>query len=193
MSPSNTSKNTQRKRTLPGDTAAKGNQTIAQMVRVNHAGEYGAQQIYKGQIAVLGKTDVGPMLEHMAQQEQEHLQYFENELTQRRVRPTAMEPIWRVAGYALGVGTALMGKEAAMACTEAVEEVIIDHYQDQLDQLTESDEADLKKHIQKFKDEEDEHRQIGVDHDAHLSPAYEILTKFIKAGSKAAIKISERI
>ena len=121
---------TQRRRTLPGDNASR-QKTIAQMVRVNHAGEYGAQQIYKGQIAVLGKTDVGPMLEHMAEQEQEHLQYFENELTQRRVRPTAMEPIWRVAGYALGVGTALMGKEAAMACTEAVEEVIIDHYQEQ--------------------------------------------------------------
>ena len=183
---------TQRRRTLPGDNASR-QKTIAQMVRVNHAGEYGAQQIYKGQIAVLGKTDVGPMLEHMAEQEQEHLQYFENELTQRRVRPTAMEPIWRVAGYALGVGTALMGKEAAMACTEAVEEVIIDHYQEQLDQLADSDEKDLKKHIQKFKDEEDEHRQIGVDHDAHLSPAYSLLTKFIKAGSKAAIKISERI
>lgn len=183
---------TQRRRTLPGDNASR-QKTIAQMVRVNHAGEYGAQQIYKGQIAVLGKTDVGPMLEHMAEQEQEHLQYFENELTQRRVRPTAMEPIWRVAGYALGVGTALMGKEAAMACTEAVEEVIIDHYQEQLDQLADSDEKDLKKHIQKFKDEEDEHRQIGVDHDAHLSPAYSLLTKFIKAGSKAAIKISERV
>lgn len=183
---------TQRRRTLPGDNASR-QKTIAQMVRVNHAGEYGAQQIYKGQIAVLGKTDVGPMLEHMAEQEQEHLQYFENELTQRRVRPTAMEPIWRVAGYALGVGTALMGKEAAMACTEAVEEVIIDHYQEQLDQLADSEEKDLKKHIQKFKDEEDEHRQIGVDHDAHLSPAYSLLTKFIKAGSKAAIKISERV
>lgn len=179
-----------RKRTLPGDD--RGRRLIEKTIRVNHAGEYGAQQIYKGQLAVLGKTEVAPLLEHMAEQEQEHLQYFEKALGQRRIRPTALHPLWTVAGYALGAGTALLGREAAMACTEAVEEVIIDHYQDQLDNLPE-DEKELKKAIQKFKDEEDEHRQIGVDHDAHQSPAYGLLTKLIKTGSKVAIKLSERI
>ncbi|MBK67538.1 MAG: demethoxyubiquinone hydroxylase family protein [Rickettsiales bacterium] len=179
-----------RKRSLPGDE--KGRTLIEKTIRVNHAGEYGAQQIYRGQIAVLGKTEVGPLLQHMAEQEEEHLDYFDKELTKRRIRPTALHPIWTVAGYALGAGTALLGKEAAMACTEAVEEVIIDHYQDQLDRLPD-EEKDLKKAIQKFKDEEDEHRQIGVDHDAHLSPAYKLLTKAIKTGSKIAIKLSERI
>ncbi len=187
-----------RKRTLPGgadfstSSDTPKNKTVERMIRVNHAGEYGAQQIYKGQLAILGKTDVGPLIEHMAEQEQEHLQYFEKQLTKRRIRPTALTPFWQVAGFALGVGTALMGKEAAMACTEAVEEVIIDHYQEQLDILGD-DEKSLKASIQQFKDEEDEHRQIGVDNNAHQSPAYHLLTKVIKAGSKAAIKISERI
>lgn len=187
-----------RKRRLPGDTAfstngdTPKNNPVERMIRVNHAGEYGAQQIYKGQLAILGKTEVGPLIEHMAEQEQEHLQYFEKQLINRRIRPTILQPFWQVAGFALGVGTALMGKEAAMACTEAVEEVIIDHYQEQLDVLGD-DEKSLKASIQQFKDEEDEHRQIGVDNDAHQSPLYGLLTKVIKAGSKAAIKFSERV
>lgn len=179
-----------KKRKLPGSPSR--DEMIQRAIRVNHAGEFGAQQIYKGQIAVLGKTDVGPILEHMAEQEAEHLAYFEKELSNRRIRPTVLHPLWRVAGYALGAGTALIGKQAAMACTEAVEEVIIDHYQEQLNSLPE-DEKELKASIQKFKDEEDEHRQIGVDHDAHLSPAYSLLSKAIKTGSKIAIKVAERL
>lgn len=181
---------TQRKRTLPGDRS--GSKRLDEIIRVNHAGEYGAQQIYKGQMAILGKTEIGPLLAHMAEQEQAHLQFFEKELIQRRIRPTLLEPLWKVAGFALGVGTALMGKQAAMACTEAVEEVIIEHYQAQLDVLSD-DEMALKAAIEQFKNEEDEHRQIGVDHDAHQSPAYSLLTQVIKTASRTAIKLSEKI
>lgn len=191
---------TRLKRTLPGDNqtkiksvqTAKTNKNVAAMIRVNHAGEYGAQQIYKGQIAVLGKTEIGDVLRHMAEQEDVHLRYFEKELVARRVRPTLFQPLWHVAGYMLGAGTALMGKEAAMACTEAVETVIVEHYQDQLERLGD-DEKTLKKTIKKFQDEEEEHKQIGIEHDAHNARPYKLLTEAIKVGSKIAIKISEKI
>ncbi len=182
-----------KKRSLPGDKTLTKEKSIARAVRVNHAGEYGAQRIYEGQIAFLVKDpSVADFLEHMKEQELEHLEFFEKELIKRRVRPTLMQPLWHVAGFALGAGTALMGKKAAMACTEAVEEVIIDHYQDQLNTLP-HEETELKKAIKKFKDEEDEHRQIGVDHDAHLTAGYSLLSKAIKTASKAAIKISQRV
>jgi ubiquinone biosynthesis monooxygenase Coq7 len=185
-------KTAKKKRSLPGDLSTE--QNIEQMVRVNHAGEYGAQQIYKGQIAILGNTDVGPVLKHMAEQEDVHLKHFENELTTRRIRPTLLQPVWKIAGFALGAGTALLGREAAMACTEAVEEIIVEHYNEQLNELDgNTEEKPLRKAIEKFRDEEDEHRQIGVDHDAHQSPAYTLLSEAIKAGSKTAIWLSKRI
>src|ERR1700722_3820126 len=121
------------KRTLPGDTVAV---DIDSMIRVDHAGEYGAKRIYEGQLAVLGKNPkLKKLIEHMAAQEQVHLDFFEKEIAARQVRPTALHPLWHVTGYALGALTARMGAEAAMACTVAVEEVISAHYADQLETL----------------------------------------------------------
>ena len=110
---------------LPGDTQIES--SVDHMIRVNHAGEFGAKRIYAGQIAVLGKTDIGDTLKHMAEQEEEHFNYFDKEIVKRGVRPTVLSPVWHLAGFALGAGTAMLGKEAAMACTVAVEETIDEH------------------------------------------------------------------
>jgi len=182
------------RRILPGDPEAKGS-NIQRMIRVNHAGEYGAKRIYQGQIAVLGKTDseLAKTLQHMADQEQEHLEYFEKEIVKRKVRPTVLQPLWHVAGYALGMITAKMGVKAAMACTVAVETVISDHYAEQIAQLDQNDaEQDLKKNIAKFKAEEEEHHDIGIQHDAEQARGYKILSTAIQNGSKAAIWVAKR-
>lgn len=182
-------------RPLPGDPEfTKTSGKIDQMVRVNHAGEYGARRIYQGQLAVLGKDpETRELLEHMAEQEDVHLKYFEDQIVSRKIRPTVFQPLWHVAGYALGYATAKMGKRAAMACTVAVESVISDHYQEQLDALeTNQDEKDLRAHIQKFKEEEEEHHDIGLENEAEMTRGYSILSGFIKAGSKAAIFIAKR-
>ncbi len=165
---------------------------IENMIRVNHAGEFGAKRIYEGQLAVLKNKDAVAQVKHMRDQELEHLQYFENELVKRRIRPTAMHPIWNIAGFMLGAGTAMMGEKAAYACTVAVEEVIEEHYQQQLEQLSEQ-EPELKAAIQKFKDDETEHKEISLKNDAENAPGYEALTAFIKAGSRAAIWLSKRV
>lgn len=165
---------------------------IARMIRVNHAGEFGAQRIYAGQLAVLGNSAIAPELEHMAAQEQAHLDYFARELVQRRVRPTALHPLWHVLGFALGAGTALLGEKAAMACTVAVEEVIDEHYQQQLAKIGNSD-PELAAKIEQFRQEELEHRDIGLAHDAEQAPAYKLLSGAIKGASRLAIKLSERI
>ncbi len=183
-------KRLRRTSTLPGDMTEA--EYLARILRVNHAGEFGAKQIYAGQLAVLGNSDVGDTLRHMAEQEEVHLEYFAGELARRRIRPTAMHPIWRVLGFALGAGTAMLGKEAAMACTVAVEEVIDAHYEDQLHKLP-AHENDLKKKIKKFQAEELEHRDIGIDHGAERAPAYELLYRAISTGCKAAIWISKRL
>lgn len=175
---------------LPGDISKK--EYLDRLVRVNHAGEYGAKRIYAGQLAVLGKSDVGDEIRHMAEQEEVHLQYFSNEIEQRQVRPTALMPLWHMAGFALGAATALMGKKAAMACTVAVEEVIDEHYQQQHQTLQE-DEQSLKDNIQKFREEELEHRDTGLAHDAEHAVAYPLLSKAIKKTSRLAIWLSERI
>ncbi|RMX57870.1 hypothetical protein pdam_00022835, partial [Pocillopora damicornis] len=143
---------------------------IDRIIRVDHAGELGADRIYAGQMAVLGKTSVGPTIQHMWDQEKEHLKKFEQIVAERRVRPTALIPLWNIAGYVLGAGTALLGKEAAMACTVAVEEVISEHYDNQLRELlvegVTDETKDLLDTIQKFRDEELEHLHIGEEHDA---------------------------
>merc|ERR1740128_1483085 len=146
---------------------------LDKMLRVDHAGEYGADRIYAGQMAVLGETEVGPMIQHMWDQEKHHLATFDKLVPQHRARPTALLPFWHVAGFALGAGSALLGKEGAMACTVAVEASITEHYNDQirilsLDQLSEgsSDHSELIKIISKFRDEEQEHHDIGLEHDA---------------------------
>ncbi len=166
---------------------------LDEIIRVDHAGEYGATRIYDGQIAVFGKdSKIGKTIQHMADQEQEHIEKFNELLIEKRVRPTALLPIWNIAGFALGAGTALMGEKAAMACTVAVEKVIGEHYREQQD-LLKDDEEELKKTIAKFEKDELEHHDIGLEHDAENAPAYKVMTKVIEIGCKTAIKISKKI
>ena len=173
---------------MPGDLNHK--EMIERMVRVDQAGEYGAVRIYKGQMAVLGKEDKKDLLQHMLEQEEVHLDTFNKIAAQRRVRPTFMTPIWHMAGFALGAGTALLGEKAAMACTVAVEETIVAHYADQIKELGDH-EPELRDTFVKFREEELEHRDIGYEHGAKQAPAYGLLTKAIKSGSKVAFWVFE--
>lgn len=176
---------------MPGDPSPR--QLLERMIRVDQAGEYGAVRIYQGQRAVLGKrAGTSALLDHMLEQEKEHLATFNRLVVERRVRPTLLQPIWHLAGFALGAGTALLGEKAAMACTVAVEEVIDEHYAQQREQLGE-DEPDLKATVEKFRAEEVEHRDIGLAHGAEQTPGYAVLTTAIKTGSRLAIWLSERI
>jgi len=165
---------------------------VEKFIRVDHAGEYGAKRIYQGQRAILGRGKHGPILEHMQAQEEVHLETFSHLIAQRRVRPTALLPLWNVAGFALGAVTAAMGPRAAMACTVAVEETIDAHYAAQEAALDDT-ESDLKATIAKFRAEELEHRDIGLANEAELTPFYKLLSSVIKTGCKAAIAISEQI
>ena len=187
-----TDKTISKPRFLPGDLNHKDN--MARMMRVNHAGEYGAKRIYQGQIAVLGNGDKGDILRHMAEQEQVHLEYFASQLIKRRVRPTALMPIWHVAGFALGAATALISDKAAMACTVAVEEVIDEHYSEQYKHLDElKTEEELKDQIETFRLEEIEHRDIGYENGAEQAIAYPLIVAMVKKGSKFAIWLASRI
>jgi 3-demethoxyubiquinol 3-hydroxylase len=168
------------------------NDKIKRFIRVDHAGEYGAERIYSGQLAVLGRGPHAETLHHMRDQEVHHLETFSRLVATRRVRPTVMLPFWHVAGFALGAVTAAMGVKAAMACTVAVEETIDEHYAAQQATL-DADEASLNETIERFRLEELEHRDIGIENGALQAPAYRLLTAVIKAGCKAAIKISERV
>ncbi|MDA7792246.1 demethoxyubiquinone hydroxylase family protein [bacterium] len=165
---------------------------IERFLRVDHAGERAAQQIYKGQLAILRTHSSGPEIQHMMEQEIEHLETFETLLNERKVRPSLLDPVWGAAGFALGVVTASMGPKAAMACTIAVEEVIGEHYAKQADQLGE-DERSLHETISRFRDEELEHRDIAVAHDGREARHYRVLKKVIQTGCRAAIKIAERV
>jgi ubiquinone biosynthesis monooxygenase Coq7 len=170
---------------------------IERMIRVDHAGEYGAARIYQGQLAILGDRPVGEEIRTMAEQEQRHLDTFDRLVVERRVRPTALSPVWHVAGYALGVATAVMGERAAMACTVAVEEVIEEHYARQSEQLGEG-EAELREVIEEFRRDEIEHKEIGLDHiggagDGEAAAAYPVLSQAIKSGSRLAIWLSTRL
>ena len=175
---------------MPGEPT--GQALIHQMIRVNQAGEYGAARIYAGQLAVLGDSEDGPVLREMAAQEQKHLDTFNRMIVERQVRPTAMTPVWHLAGFALGAATALMGREAAMACTVAVEEAIDEHYADQAAVLDES-EADLRKTIEAFRADELAHKDTALAHNAEAAPAYPLLTRAIKDISRTAIWISKRV
>jgi ubiquinone biosynthesis monooxygenase Coq7 len=175
---------------LPGDPTAR--EVVERTIRVDHAGEYGAKRIYEGQLAVLGRTKYGPLIEHMKAQEQVHLDTFSRLIGERRVRPTALLPFWHVAGFALGAASALLGHRGAMACTVAVEEAIDEHYRAQEDILGD-DEAALRADIARFRAEELEHRDTGLEHEAEQAPAYRLLSAAIKTGCKIAIKISERV
>ena len=166
---------------------------LEEIIRVDHAGEYGATRIYDGQIAIFGKNSkIGKTIQHMADQEQEHIDKFNELILEHRVRPTALLPIWNIAGFALGASTALLGEKAAMACTVAVEKVIGEHYQEQLD-LLKDDHKELKKTISKFRDDELEHHDIGIEHDAESAPGYKIMSKVIELGCKTAILISKKV
>jgi ubiquinone biosynthesis monooxygenase Coq7 len=177
-------------RNLPGDPPP--HRQVERMIRVDHAGEYGAARIYAGQLAVLGRGEKGDLLRHMQEQEQHHLQTFAGLIADRRVRPTAMLPFWHLAGFALGAVTAAMGERAAMACTVAVEETIDAHYAAQAEVLGET-EPELRQTIERFRAEELEHRDIGLAHEAEQAPGYRVLSALIKAGCRAAIRISERV
>ena len=163
---------------------------IKSFIRVDHAGEYGAARIYAGQLAVLGRGPHAAQLEHMKAQEQVHLDAFAEMIARRRVRPTALLPFWHVAGFALGAVTAALGPEAAMACTVAVEETIDEHYASQRAALGE-DETALSETVEKFRQEELAHRDIGLANGAERAPGYKLLTGLIRAGCKAAIRLSE--
>ena len=176
----------ERRTKLPGDPSDR--EYLERAVRVDHAGEYGATRIYAGQLAVLGDSASGDTIRHMAEQEQRHLDTFNRILSDRRVRPTALLPLWHIAGFALGAGTALLGEKAAMACTVAVEDVIEEHYRDQMDALGDG-EGELKATISQFRDEELEHRKTGLEQGAEQAP----ITAAVKAGSRLAIWLSERI
>lgn len=177
-------------RTLPGELSYTNQR--ARMLRVNHAGEYGAKQIYAGQLAVLKNSETAPVIQHMAEQEQQHLDYFNHTLPEYQVRPSALLPLWHVAGFALGAATALLGEKAAMACTVAVEEVIDAHYQSQLADLQTHDPA-LAEKVEQFRQEELEHRDTGLHHHAEDAPAYHLLKTVIQTGSRAAIWLASRV
>jgi ubiquinone biosynthesis monooxygenase Coq7 len=162
------------------------------MIRVDHAGEYGAVRIYQGQLAVLKHGAAADTIRHMAEQEERHLKAFDRLINERKVRPTALEPVWRVAGFALGAATALMGEKAAFACTAAVEEVIDEHYAGQVAALEDKDE-NLKATVEQFRLEEVEHRDTALQNGAEQAPGYRLLSSAIKAGCRVAIKLSEKI
>ncbi|XP_012522634.1 5-demethoxyubiquinone hydroxylase, mitochondrial [Monomorium pharaonis] len=182
--------------TSASTSASACGKVLDSIIRVDHAGELGADRIYAGQMAVLGRTTVGPTIQHMWDQEKRHRAKFEELIRKYRVRPTVLTPLWNIAGFALGAGTALMGEKAAMACTVAVETVIVEHYNDQLRMLMEhSDTVDkeILETIKKFRDEEQEHHDTGIDHGAEQAPFYQALTNVIKFGCKTAISISKVI
>lgn len=167
-----------------------------QMLRVDHAGEYGAVAIYSGQLAVFrrqaGRERIVGQLEHMAEQEQEHLDAFDKMLAAGHVRPTALSPLWNAAGFALGATTALLGEKAAHACTEAVESVIEEHYGDQIAELETAGENELAQQFTKFRDEEIAHRELAEAEGAREAPGYPLLSATIRAGCRLAIRISEK-
>jgi 3-demethoxyubiquinol 3-hydroxylase len=168
-----------------------------EMLRVDHAGEYGAVAIYHGQLAVFGRQvghdRIRGQLEEMAGQEQVHLDAFDKLLADGHVRPTAMSPLWNAAGFALGAATALLGEKAAHACTEAVETVIEEHYGDQVAELEQADETELAGRLGKFRDEEIAHKDLATAEGASQAPGYPLLSALIRTGCRLAIRISEKV
>ncbi|XP_061736981.1 5-demethoxyubiquinone hydroxylase, mitochondrial [Nerophis ophidion] len=178
----------------PRDSEEK--KMLHRILRVDHAGEYGASRIYAGQMAVLGRSSTGPLIQEMWDQEKKHLEKFNEILAESRVRPTVLLPLWNVAGFLLGASTALLGKEGAMACTVAVEESISEHYNSQIRTLMEQDPeryTELLKVIKEFRDDELEHHDTGLEHDAESVPGYWLLKNAIQVGCKAAIYVSQRV
>jgi 3-demethoxyubiquinol 3-hydroxylase len=175
---------------LPGDPTPEA--ATAAVIRVDHAGEYGAVRIYDGQLAVAGRGRARDAIREMAEQEKRHLAAFEELVRARHVRPTALQPLWRLAGFALGAATALLGERAAMACTVAVEEVIDEHYRRQADQLGDADPA-LRDKILEFRADELRHREVAIAHGASEALAYDLIAAAVKTGSRLAIWLSTRL
>ena len=169
---------------------------IQEFIRVDHAGERGAIKIYEGQLLALNtfvKDDkLKKTIEEMKEHEIEHANYFQNELKKRGIRPTKFLPLWDLLGVGLGFSSTLLGKKTAMLCTASVEDVIDEHYQNQIDQI-ESDEKELKKKIIKFREEELHHKEIAYDKGATKEGIFSLFDKVVKTGSKIAISISEKI
>ncbi|XP_060585363.1 5-demethoxyubiquinone hydroxylase, mitochondrial-like [Ruditapes philippinarum] len=169
---------------------------LDKIIRIDHAGEFGAKRIYQGQLAILGNTPTGPIIQEMQEEEEKHLAEFVKLMRDHRARPTVLLPLWNIAGFALGAGSALLGKEGAMACTVAVESVIGQHYNDQIRELMEDDpekHKELLKTLKEFRDDELHHHDTGLEHDAEKAPFYNVMTEAIKVGCKGAIWISEKI
>ena len=169
---------------------------IEEFIRVDHAGERGAIKIYEGQLLALNTIikdeNLKKTIEEMKTHEKEHCDFFENEIKKRKIKPTKFLPLWDIMGVTLGFGSAILGKKAAMLCTASVEEVIDEHYQNQINQLG-SDEKNLKKKIIKFREDELHHKDIAYEKGATKKGLYSILDKVIKVGSKIAINITEKI
>ena len=169
---------------------------IEEFIRVDHAGERGAVKIYEGQLLALNTfvkdENLKKTIEEMKIHEKEHCQFFENEIKIRKIKQTKFLPLWDLLGVGLGFGSTLLGKKAAMLCTASVEEVIDEHYQNQINQLG-SDENNLKKKIIKFRKDELHHKDIAYEKGATKEGLYSIMDKIIKTGSKIAINISEKI
>ena len=169
---------------------------LEEIIRVDHAGERGAIKIYEGQLLALStiKQDknLKKIIEEMKEHEKEHLEYFEKEIQKRKMKPTYLLPLWDLMGISLGFGSALLGKKATLLCTASVEEVIEDHYENQLGKIGE-DEKDLKTKIEKFKGDEVNHKNIAYESGASRTGIYSIMDKIIRTGSKIAITISEKI
>ena len=168
---------------------------IEEFIRVDHAGERGAIKIYEGQLLALNtivkNNDLKATIEHMKDHEVEHCEFFENEIKKRNIKPTRFLKLWDLLGLGLGFGTTILGKQAAMLCTASVEEVIQDHYANQINQL-EEDEKELKEKIVKFREDEINHKDIAYNEGASKKGLYKILDGIIKTGSRIAIKISEK-
>jgi 3-demethoxyubiquinol 3-hydroxylase len=162
------------------------------MIRVDHAGEYGAVRIYQGQLAALHSRAKADLVRHMQAQEQRHLDTFTGLIADRGVRPTVLLPFWHLAGFALGAMTAALGERAAMACTVAVEEAIEVHYAGQIAALDDS-EAELRATIARVREDELHHRDVAVAHGARQTPGFRLLSAAIKAGCRVAIAVSERV
>jgi 3-demethoxyubiquinol 3-hydroxylase len=166
---------------------------IASMLRVNQAGEYGAKRIYAGQLAIMGdRHPAARSIAHMAAQEQRHLDTFDRIMAERGIRPTIVQPIWHMAGFALGAVTAAIGPEAAMACTAAVETEIDRHYSEQLEELGNA-EPELSAHIIDFQAEELEHKATAIEEGAERAFGYPVMSAVIRAGCRAAIAIAKRV
>ncbi|WAR20700.1 COQ7-like protein [Mya arenaria] len=169
---------------------------LDKIIRIDHAGEFGAKRIYQGQLAVLRDTPTGPIIQEMQEEEEKHLAEFERLMKSHRARPTVLMPLWDIAGFALGAVSALLGKEGAMACTVAVESVIGQHYNDQIRELMEDDpekHKQLLETLKEFRDDELHHHDTGLEHDAEKAPFYKALTEVIKVGCKGAIWVSEKV